>query len=146
MQLRDSSRGYSPVYPKDSTIFCASVTVAQAGEVSFVLKLLCVKDQDNGNWAQVRHLTLFLIGYEGDSLACFSHCFFLPSFSSFLHLCHYLQSIGQVIIFSFLKGVLETVYLRLGLKPTWQGFCAVLSHSVMSDQDLGLAKTHSAWF
>jgi len=50
------------------------------------------------------------------------------------------------IIFPFLKGVLETVYLRLGLKPMWQGLCAVLSHSVMSDRDLNLAKTYSAWF
>ena len=52
----------------------------------------------------------FPAGYEGDSSVHFSHCFFLPSFSSSLHLCHCLQTIGQVIIFSFLKVVLETVY------------------------------------
>ena len=73
-----------------------------------------------------------------------SHCFFLLSFSSSIHLCHCL--IGQVIIFLFLKVVFETIYLRLGLKPTWQGLCAMLSHSVASDWDLSLAKTHSAWF
>ena len=38
----------------------------------------------------------------------------------------------------------EAVYLRLGLKPMW--LCAMLSHSVVSDWDLSLAKTHSAWF
>ena len=27
----------------------------------------------------------------------------------------------------------------------WQGLCAVLSHSVVSDWDLSLAKTHSIW-
>ena len=40
----------------------------------------------------------------------------------------------------------ETVYLRLGLKLTWQGLCAMLNHSVVSNWDLRLAKTHSAWF
>ena len=68
------------------------------------------------------------------------------SFSSSLHLCHCLQSIGQVIIFPFLKVVLEIVYLILGLKPTRQGFCAMLSHSVVSDWDLSLTKTQGAWF
>ena len=87
----------------------------------------------------------FPAGYEGDSSVHFSHCFFLPSFSSSLHLCRCLQTIGQVIIFSFLKVVLATVFLRLGLKPTWQGLCAIFSHSVVSDWDLSPAKTHSAW-
>ena len=32
------------------------------------------------------YLTNFLVGYEGDSLARFSHCFFLLSFSSLLGL------------------------------------------------------------
>ena len=59
---------------------------------------------------------------------------------------HCLQSIGQIIIFSFLKVVVETVYLRLGLKPTWQRFCAMLNHSVRSDQDLNPAKIHDSWF
>ena len=97
-------------------------------------------------WAQVRYSADFPAGYEGDSLAHFSHCFFPPSFSSSLHLCHCLQSNGQVIIFPFLKVVFETVYLRLGLKLTWQGLCAMLNHSVVSNWDLRLAKTHSAWF
>jgi len=57
-----------------------------------------------------------------------------------------LQSVGQVIIFPFLKVVFKTVYLRLGLIPTWKGLCAMLSHSVVSDWDLSLAKTHGAWF
>ena len=35
-------------------------------------------------WAQIRYLADFLAGYEGDSSACFSHCFFLMSFSSSL--------------------------------------------------------------
>ena len=35
---------------------------------------------------QVKYLANFLEGYEGDSLARFSHCFFLLSFSSFLGL------------------------------------------------------------
>ena len=70
------------------------------------------------------YLADFLAGYEGDSSARFSHCIFLSSFSSSLHLCHCLQSIDQVTIFSFLKAVHEPVYLGLGLKPTWQGFCA----------------------
>ena len=33
-------------------------------------------------WAQVRNLADFPAGYEGDSLARFSHCFFLLCFSS----------------------------------------------------------------
>ena len=88
----------------------------------------------------------FPAGYEGDSSVHFSHCFFLPSFSSSLHLCHCLQSIEQVIIFPFLKVVFETVYLRLGLKPTWQVLCAMLSHSVGFYQDLSKAKAHGASF
>ena len=49
-------------------------------------------------------------------------------------------SIIIIIIFPFLKDVLETVYLRLGLKPTWQGLC-------LCNIQLGLelAKTHGAW-
>ena len=79
-------------------------------------------------------------------LSMFSHCFFLLSFSFFHHICHCLQSTKQVVIFPFLKVAFETVYLRFGLKPTWQGLCAMLSHSVMSNRDLSPAKTHSAWF
>ena len=138
VQLRDSGR-------------CCLVAVEctwgySSGWGFFVPNLLCAKDQANENWAQVRHLADFPTGYEGDPSAHFPHCFFLPSFSSSLHLCHCLQSIGQVIIFSFLKVVLETIYLRSGLKPTWQGPCAVLCHSVVSDWDLSLAKTYGAWF
>ena len=90
--------------------------------------------------------TDILAGYEGDSSAHFSHCFFLPSFSSSLHLCYCLQSIGQVIIFPFLKVVLEIIYLSLGLKSMWQELCVMLSHSVVSNWDLNLVKTHGAWF
>ena len=49
------------------------------------------------------------------------------------------KSIGQVIIFPFLKVVFETFNLRLVLKPMWQGLCAMLSHSVVSDWNLSLA-------
>ena len=35
---------------------------------------------------QVKYLANFLEGYEGDSLARFSHCFFLLYFSSLLGL------------------------------------------------------------
>ena len=86
----------------------------------------------------------FPTGYVGDSSADFTHCFFLPSFSSSLHLCHCLT--GEVISFPFLKVVFETVYLRLGLKSSWQGLCAMLSHSFMFKWDLSPAKTQSAWF
>ena len=54
--------------------------------------------------------------------------------------------IGQVPIFPFLKVVFEAVYLRLRLTPTWQGLCAMLRHSIISDWDLSLDKTHGAWF
>ena len=42
MQLRDSGRGYSPVSPEGSSICCALVAIAQMGEGSSVLNLLCV--------------------------------------------------------------------------------------------------------
>ena len=63
----------------------------------------------------------FLADYERDSLACSSRSFFLPSFRSSLHLCCCLQSIWQGFHFLFLKIVIETIYLRLGHEPTWQG-------------------------
>ena len=93
----------------------------------------------------VKYLADFLADHEGDFFVHFPHCFFLPSFGSSLHLCHCLRSIGQVIIFPFLNVVFETIYLRLGLKPTWKGLCATLSHLDISDWDLSLAKTHGAW-
>ena len=34
------------------------------------------------------------------------------------------------------KVLFEIVYLRLGFKPKWQGLCAMLSHSVLSDCNL----------
>ena len=40
----------------------------------------------------------------------------------------------------------ETVHLRLGLKPTHQGLCAVLSHSAVSDQGLSQAGIHGTQF
>ena len=49
VQLRDSGRGYSPVCLEGSTICCALVAVAQVGEVSSVLNLLCAKDKANEN-------------------------------------------------------------------------------------------------
>ena len=79
-------------------------------------------------------------------LGTFSPLLFPPILSSSLHLCYCLQSVGQVIIFPLPKVVFKTVCVRLGLKPTWKGFCAMLSHSVVSNWDLSLAKTHGAWF
>ena len=76
-------RGYSSICPK-GTICWTPVTVTQAGGGFSVLNLLCAKDQANENWVQVRYLADFPAGYEGDSLACFSHCFFLLSFSNSL--------------------------------------------------------------
>ena len=49
VQLRDSGRGYSPVHPKGSTICCTLVAVAQVGEGSSFLNLLCVQDHANEN-------------------------------------------------------------------------------------------------
>ena len=49
MQLRDSGRGYSSVYPKGSTICWAPVAVTQASGGSSALNLLCAKDQVNEN-------------------------------------------------------------------------------------------------
>ena len=42
-------RGYSPVCPEGSIIFCALVAVAQAGGGSSVLNFLCAKDHANEN-------------------------------------------------------------------------------------------------
>ena len=42
-------RDYSLVYPEGSTIYCALVAVAQAGEGFSVLNVLCAKDQANEN-------------------------------------------------------------------------------------------------
>ena len=42
-------RDYSLVYPEGSTILCALVAVVQLGGGSFVLNLLCAKDQANEN-------------------------------------------------------------------------------------------------
>ena len=48
--------------------------------------------------------------------------------------------------FSISEILLETVYRKLALKPMWHGLCAMLCHSVVSNWDLSLAKTHGAWF
>ena len=42
-------RSYSSVCPVGSTILCTLVAVAQVGGDSFVLNLLCAKDQANEN-------------------------------------------------------------------------------------------------
>ena len=42
-------RGYSSVCPEGSTTLCALIAVAQVGESSSVLNLLCVKEQPNKN-------------------------------------------------------------------------------------------------
>ena len=107
------------------------VAVTKEGGDSSVLNLFCAKDQANENcehrsgiWQIFRQFMKWIPQH------IFSTDFFLPSFNSSLRRCHCLQSIGQVITFPFLKVVLETVYLRLRLKPTWQGLCAMLSHSL----------------
>ena len=45
--------------------------------------------------------------------------------------------------FSISEILLETVYLKLALKPMWHGLCAMLCHSVGSNWDLSLAKNPS---
>ena len=47
--IEELCRGYSPLYPEGSTIYCALVAVTQASEDSSVLNLLCAKDQANEN-------------------------------------------------------------------------------------------------
>ena len=49
VQMRDSSRGYSPVCPEGSTICCTLVAVSQAGESSSVLNVICAKNWANEN-------------------------------------------------------------------------------------------------
>ena len=80
-------------------------------------------------------------------LGTFFSLLFPPVFQlPFPSVCHCLQSIGQVIIFPFMKVVFEAIYLKLGLKPTWQGLCAMLNHSVVSDWNLSPGKPHRTWF
>ena len=69
--------------PEGSTICSALVAVVEASGGSSVLNLLCSKDQANENWEHRSGIQqIFIAGYEGDSLARFSHCFSLLSFSS----------------------------------------------------------------
>ena len=49
VQWRDSGRGYSSVCPKGYTICGVLVAVAQEGEGSSFLNLLCAKSQANEN-------------------------------------------------------------------------------------------------
>ena len=42
--------------------------------------------------------------------------------------------------------MLEIIYLSLGLKSIWQELCVMLSHSVVSNWGLNLAKTHGVCF
>ena len=49
VQLGESGRGYSPVWPGGCTIHGALVAVAQAAGGSSGLNLLCAKDQANEN-------------------------------------------------------------------------------------------------
>ena len=93
-------------------------------------------------WAQVRHLTVFLASYK----STFFPLLFPPILQLLFPSMPLFTNIGQAIIFPLLKTVFETVYLKLGFKPTWQGLCALLGHSVMSGMDSHLAKTHGAWF
>ena len=133
VQLRDSGRGY-----------LVAVAQVYGGLLSLIFLVPRIKPMKTVSTVQVLSRVSARL-WRGFRIR-FPHCFFLLSLSSSLHLCHCLQNIGQVIIFPFSKAVLEADYLRLGLKPTWQGLCAVLSHSVASDWDLSLSKTHGAWF
>ena len=122
----------------------SSISCALVDGVSSVHNL-CAKDQVSENCEQqVRYLADFLVGYEGDSLVGTFFPLLPPPVLQLLSPS--MPLFGQVIIFPFLKVVFETIYLRLGLRPTWRGLWAMLSHSVMSDWDLSPVKTHGAWF
>ena len=147
MQLRDSGQGSYPVCPEGSTVCCTLVLLPKQVRVPlslifFVPRIGPMKTVSTGQ--------VYSRVYDRLCRA-FLSTFFPTVFSSspLAPLSIYvtvLQSVGQVIIFPFLKVVFKTVYLRLGLIPTWKGLCAMLSHSVVSDWDLSLAKTHGAWF
>ena len=81
VQLGESGRGYSPVWPGGCTTHGALVAVAQAAGGSSGLNLLCAKDQANENCEHRSGiLAHFPADYEGDSLAHSSPAFsFCPS-------------------------------------------------------------------
>ena len=147
VQLRDSGRGYSPVCPEDSTICYALVAVAQVGEGSSILNILCAKDKGNENCEHKLDIQqIFQQVVKGIPQHIFPTAF--PSCSS-AHLSSYATA------YKYWAGhhpswrgkvVFGTVYLRLGLKPTWQGLCVMLCHSVISYWDLSPTKTNCAWF
>ena len=128
VQLRDSGKGYSLVCPEGSSIlFTLVITVAWVGgEGPSALNLLCVKDQANETVGTGQAVSSFPSRLWRGFLCTIFPLLFLPILQ-LLSLCHCLQNIGQVNIFPFLKVVLSQLsQLRLGLKPTWQGLCAVL--------------------
>ena len=137
VQMRDSGRACSSVCPKGSTICWAPVAVTRASGDSSVLKLLCAKDQVNENWAQVRYLADFPAAYEGDSLARFSHCFFLFFYVTILYwFCHTLTWIHHgctCVPHPEPPSHLPTSIAFSSCPP------ATLSW------DLSMAKTHDAW-
>ena len=73
-------RGYSSACPKGA-ICWAPLAVTQAGGVLLSFLFSVPKIRPMKLWAPVRYLANFLGGYERDSLARFSHCFSLLSFS-----------------------------------------------------------------
>ena len=121
--------------PVASTILCTLVAVAQVDGGSSVLNLLCAKDQANENCEHRSGIQQIFWQVMKD----FPQHIFPTTFSSCpsAPLCIYATAykIEQVIL------PFETVYLRLGLKPTWRGFCTMLSHSVITDWDLSPTKT-----
>ena len=127
--------GYSPACHKGSTISWAPVAAAQVGGSSPVLNLLCAKYQATENWEHRSGIQQIFWQVMKD----FPQHIFPTTFSSCpsAPLCIYATAykIEQVIL------PFETVYLRLGLKPTWRGFCTMLSHSVITDWDLSPTKT-----
>ena len=138
-------QGLLPRCPEGSTICCATVAVAQVSEgslslTSFVPRIRSMKTVGTG-----QAFSSFSRKLWKGFLNSFPHCFFLPSFSSPLDLCHCLQSIGQVIIFHFWKLCLKLFTYDWDSNPCGRNSVLCLV-TVMSYQDLSLAKTHGAQF
>ena len=119
VQLRDSSRGYSPVCPKASTICSALVAVAQESGGSYVLNLLCprIRPMKSVSTGQVfsRSSGRLWKGF----LCTFFPLLFPPALQLLTPSMPLLAKYWAGHHLSLLKLVLETVYLWLGLKPAW---------------------------
>ena len=139
-------RGYSPVCLKGSIILCALVAIAQVGEGSSVLNLLCAEDQADEN---CEHRSGIFSRFSSRLWRGFLSTFFSLLFPPILQFL----SPSMPLLTNYWAGhhlfISESCawnrLLRLGLKPTLQELCAMFSHSVVSGWDLCLARTHSAW-